>query len=226
MALAAAQAKQDKWDEAGKNAGKVAEAKPGEVAPKLLQALAFEKQGEYDKALDLARQCGEKAPDDFTAQYTLGRLTAKDAMRRSEAFAILERALELKPGDHNTLVLLCNLGTEIEHPKVIRYLHQLRLTKEFSNSPVLRYQFGCYYVNIKNRNQATVWLRSAARLGINSKNWDLVLECARRMDKSGFSPKDALNWYVLYRNLSGNRGAEYKEVCARIKELSLSGKRR
>ncbi|MBQ9804649.1 MAG: hypothetical protein IJW35_07390 [Lentisphaeria bacterium] len=220
MAQAAIQAKQGKWEAAGKNAAIVAEAKPGEIAPKLLQALAYEKQGDFDKAMDLARQCAESAPQDFTACYTLGRIASHDPMRRSEAFSILERALELKNGDENTLILLCNLGTQIEHPRVIKYLHQLRQIKGFAQSPVLRYQFGCYYVHTKNPGQARVWLRNAARLGINSKNWDLLLACARTMDKSGFSRKDALNWYLLYRNLSRSRGVEYQEVVARINQLS------
>lgn len=223
MVQAAEQAKKGQWEAAGKNAGAVEKAKPGEVAPVLLQALVYEKQGEYDKALDLARKCAEMAPKDFTVQYTCGRLTAKDQARRSEAFSILERALELKPGDQNTLILLCNIGSEIEHPKVIKYLNELRKDKDFANSPVLRYQIGCYHVRAKN-SQAQTWLRSAAKAASKSKNWELLLNCARTLDRSGAvnqktGKKEALEWYGKYRALSGNRGAEYKEVNSRIAQL-------
>ena len=228
MAEAAIQAKQGDWKNAGENAAVVAEAKPDEVAPKLLQVLAYEKAGSDDKALDLARQCVEIAPEDFTARYTLGRLAAKNPMRRSEAFAILERALELKSEDRNTLVLLCNLGTELNHPRVIKYLHQLRQTKEFAASPVLYYHFGCYFIQTKNYVQAEKWLHSAVKMGIRSKDWNVVLNSTRRLDQTGYFPQKVRNWYVLYRNVSGNRGAEHKEVCARIKELDRrnTGRRR
>jgi tetratricopeptide (TPR) repeat protein len=229
MVQAADQAEKGKWEAAGKTAEAVAKAKPKEVAPVLLQALAYEQQGEYDKALDLARQGAEMASGDFTVQYTYGRLTAKDPARRSEAFSILERALELNPGDQNTLILLCNIGSEIEHPKVIKYLNELRKNKDFAQSPVLLYQIGCYNVRAGKTNHAQVWLRRAARDASKSKNWDLLLNCARTLDRSGAvnqktGKKEALEWYGKYRALSGNRGAEYKEVNARIAQLQTTKK--
>ena len=116
-------AKAGNWQESAKIANETAGASSG-AAPMLLQALAFEKSGELDKAIDLAQQCAEQHPNDFTVLYTLGRLYSLDPKRQDKALSTLEKAVKLRE-NVNALILLCNIGIKSNDPNVIKYLQQL-----------------------------------------------------------------------------------------------------
>lgn len=217
------QAKQGNWEAAERTAAELSEKSPKSIAPMLLAALAYERKGDLDKALDLARQCALSENDDFAAQYTFGRLSAKNPLRYSEAFAILERALTLKPGDTDTLVLLCNLGTQLKHPDTGKYLAQLQNDPEISKSAHFFYQLGLNQAEKKNGRAAVEYLWRAVRLG-GPRNPELILNAARCIDNGGFSPKDAISLYQFYINHPAKKEtAKLQEATARVRELR-SGK--
>ena len=218
MSAALARAKQDKWDGIADQAAEISEAAPNAAAPKLLLALACERTGEFDKALDLARKCAEVSPDDFAVQYTFGRLSAVDPMRRSEAFAILEHALGLRPGDRNTLVLLCNLGTALNSPKTGKYLDMLRADKELGNSGRLWFLYGLFRARQGNKNEARIFFRQAVRK--DGKDTALLLNAARAVDRYKLSEPAALEMYRQYLDRADRDPAAVREVNARIAKLN------
>ena len=57
ISAALAQAKQGRWEKAGSMAEEISAAAPNAMPPLLLRAVACERNGEFAKALDLARQC-------------------------------------------------------------------------------------------------------------------------------------------------------------------------
>lgn len=220
MSAALAQAKQGRWEKAGSMAEEISAAAPNAMPPLLLRAIVYERNGEFAKALDLARQCAAMEPEDFTAQYTFGRLSAGDPMRRSEAFGILEHALRLNPDDRNTLVLLCNLGTELNHPRLDTYLERLRRQKEFATSGILYYQYGLRRARQQNKSQALLFLRHAVKCG-GGGNPKLILNAARCIDRYALSPSEARNMYSLFLRHPGRKSAtDLAEAEIRVAGLS------
>ena len=71
-----------------------------------MQALVFEKNGDYDKALDMASKVAIEYPDSFAALYTRGRLLAKSRPHRRLAFETLEAAYKLNPDDVSNLQII------------------------------------------------------------------------------------------------------------------------
>lgn len=220
MSQAVSLAKQGDWKSAGESMQEISQKNPDALPPVLLQAIAYEKTGDFDKALDLSRQTAALKPDNFIAQYTFGRLSALVPMRRSEAFSILEKAHSLKNDDCDTLILLCNLGTLLKHPRTIIYLHKLRMNKKYTHSPALYYQYGLYYAARNNGKQAVVFMRQAARRS-GIKNPELVLNAARCIDRNNFSAREALNLYRFFVNspTSKKYPALVKEAKQRIAVL-------
>lgn len=219
MSAAFAQAKQGKWSNAGKSAAEISAVSPDAAAPLLLQAIVYEKNGEYDKALDLARQCAANNPENFTCVYTFGRLSAADKMRRSEAFTILEKALQLNPGDRDTLVLLCNLGIMLNHPRLLQYLGQLRNNREFVSSATLYYQYGLALAMRGKKSEALLFLNHAVKSGGN--NPDFILNAARCIDRFNLSRGKAVEMYRLYlKNPAKKSAAAVDEAKTRIARLS------
>ena len=220
MTQAVHQAKRGNWQSAENTAAELSAKSPKAVTPMLLMALAYEKRGDLDKALDLARQCAAAAPDDFTAQYTFGRLSAGNPLRYSESFAILEKALTLRPGDSDTLVLLCNLGMQLKHPNTDRYLAQLNEKEEFQRSAQFNYQLGWRQAEKKNGKAAVEYLWRAVRLG-GLQNPELPLNAARCIDSNGLSRKDAVKFYNLFIEHPAKKDPEkLKEAETRVRVLS------
>ncbi len=219
MSAAFAQAKQGKWDNAAKNAAEISANAPSAPAPQLLQAIVYEKNGEYDKALDLARQCATNNPENFTCVYTFGRLSAADKMRRSEAFTILEKALRLNPGDRNTLVLLCNLGTVLNHPRLLQYLGQLRNHREFAASATLYYQYALAFSMRNEKNKALIFLRYAVKN--SGSNPGFILNTARCIDRFKLSNAKAVEMYRLFlQHPAKKSAAAVAEAKGRVARLS------
>ena len=89
------------WKEALKQARRAVELEPDNVSGLVFRAVASEKCGERDLALDSALQAVKINPESFAAQYTLGRIYASDPARYADAMNALEQALRLKPDDTN-----------------------------------------------------------------------------------------------------------------------------
>lgn len=204
------------WDNALKTSADILKADPGNRNAKLLQAIAYEKHGKYDEALDLANQAAQEYPDDFISLYTCGRLAAEQPLRRQQAFALLQKALVLNPGDVNTLILLCTLGTQLNHPRTMEYLIQLQQRKEYAGSATLSYQFAIYFANKNKKKEAVGFFKQAVSRGTN--NPGLIYNTALRVDHGKIGKPDS--FYRLFLNVPGVKDPAHTAYAQkRLKEL-------
>jgi tetratricopeptide (TPR) repeat protein len=225
LAAAVNLAKQGKWQETAAIADKVAEDAPESVAPMLLQALAYEKNGEIGKAIDMAQRCVEKNPDDFTALYTLGRLYSLDPKRQDKAYTVLEKAITLRKGDVNTLTMLCNIGMKNNEPTVRIHLEQLVRRTDLSDPEKGKayYMLGICLYKENKKNDAVKAMKNAERFS-REKNPELLFYIARFYDENIGSDYQAVSLYrrfiSRYSKIQGFNPELIKEAEANIKRLS------
>ncbi|MBR7155418.1 MAG: hypothetical protein IKD22_01155 [Lentisphaeria bacterium] len=181
---AAAHAERNDWHKAREVTAKILKKSPRHSNAQLLMALCLEKNGSLEEAADLARQAAKLRRSDFAAIYTAARLTYLATPARRETFDELEKALLLRPNDLNTLILLCNCGTEISHPRVIRYLQKLEKTGS-PDPALLKFQFGAYYAAGKNHAVAKDYFEQAVKLKPESA--ELAYAAATHLDRGGVS---------------------------------------
>ena len=211
-----AEEKLSAWDGALKTSSDILKTSPDNRNAKLLQAIAYEKHGKYDEALDLANQVAQEYPDDFIALYTCGRMAAAQPLRRQQAFALLQKALVLNPEDVNTLILLCTLGTQLNHPQTMKYLIKLQQHKEYAGSATLSYQFGICYANANKKREAMLFFKQAVAKGTN--NPGLIYNTALRVDHGKVG--DPRSFYSLFLNIPGAKIPEQVAYAKkRLKEL-------
>ena len=97
-------AKEAKWGRALDQAERAVAKAPGDTLANVLYAIALENNSRQDEALNAAIRAGADSSC-FIAQYTLGRLYCRQ-QKYDSSVKPLTRALELRPDDANTLILL------------------------------------------------------------------------------------------------------------------------
>ena len=228
MAGIIAAAKNGDWQNAEQTARELSDENPGDIAPTLFLIIAYEKAGELNKAIDLAVQCVRSNPKDFTAQYLLGRLYARDSRREADAFTTLESAFQLRPGDLNTLILLCNLGVKRNEPNTSIYLQQLVTKTQLDDTELAKafYLQGLYLYKNGDTSMAFECMDQARNL-CSRNNPELLLQIARFVDNDGNRSDDARYIYrhfiILYENTPNHDPAKLQE--ARQREQQLLGRR-
>ncbi len=209
------------WKSAEKIAAEISETYPQAVQPMLILALAFEKRGELDKAIDLARQAADAAPKDFTAQYTYGRLCASTPRRQAEAYTVLENALKLKAEDTNTLVLLCSIGIQRNEPSTDQYLNLLTHKPDFSRSAELYFMLGSRQAQKGNRDAAKRFMLDALNKCGGNRNPDFHYHIARCFDRNRFPANEIKQRYNLYLRIPGKKNPEYiADAGKRLRQLN------
>lgn len=143
---AAAKAGRGDWEAAEKLTARAVALAPENVNALVFRAIACDKTGQTDAALDNARRAAELNPDSFAALYTLGRLYSSDPKRGGEAEQNLRRALKLKPEHTGTLVLLCNTAAAMNSRHLLTYLKLLARDKNFPGATTLHNQLGIAYL--------------------------------------------------------------------------------
>ncbi len=203
------------WPAALKLAKRAASLEPENVSALVFKAIAHERSGERDPALDAARQAATINPNSFLAQYTLGRLYAGDPTRCADAMKTLSTALTLKPGDVNTLILLGNAATALRSPLAVPYLLQLKKRPEFAADPLLDNQLAIGWISQGNLDQAKQSLTAACRTG--GSNPDIVYNMAFFMDRYTRSNANARALYQHFlRQTAGKE--EYTALRLRVEE--------
>ncbi len=197
------------WDNAASIADEVSAMYPQAVAPMLLRALAYEKQGDIAKAIDLARKAAAAEPKDFSVQYTYGRLCSQNPRRRAEAFTVLENALILKPGDTDTLVLLCSIGMERNEPNTDQYLNLLKHDPKFERSARLYYMLGVRQAEKRNLDAAKRFMMDALGKCGGAKDPDFIYHVAHCFDRNRFPSVEVKKFYNLFLRSRGNKNPEY-----------------
>ena len=171
---------------------------PDNCSARLLMALNHEKNGNLNEALDLASAVAVEYPDSFAALYTCGRLRMLFPMHRRNAYKMLSAAHNYNNEDVNTLVDICNLGTELKYKNVLQYINLLKAKPEFAKNNVLNYQLGKCLLLHGKRNEALSAFKDAVS-GLSDFN--LLFNIARTIDTNQLNNSYAVQLYRLYLRL-------------------------
>ncbi len=108
----------------------------------IFQAVMLEKNNKLESAVESAAKAAALEPDSFVAQYTYGRLASLRRENHPEAFAALGKAIAIRPGDRNTLILLANVAMSLNPAQARSYLISLARDARLRNSPEYQNQLG------------------------------------------------------------------------------------
>ncbi len=196
-------ARTGKWQSCENNAVTVLKRDPANIHAMLLRALAAEHLGKKDTALAMAKQAAENAPEDFSVQYTYGRLLAEQGSKAKEAITVLKRALKLRPGNRSTLILLGNCSSRINADDAITYY--LALPPAVQKMPEIQTRIAMYYLDRRDRNSKNLALalQSLANAYKSaSDNPVVVLNLAMFIDHYMRNKKKAYGFYNRYLHLT------------------------
>ncbi len=187
------------WNAAEQSALAVLKHDPHNMYALLLRALAAEHLGQLNVALESARQAAEQGPDDFAVQYTWGRLLAQQPESAKAALQPLERALKIRRGDRNTLILLGQCASRINADNAIDYY--LALPPAVRQLPEIQTRMAIYYLDRRNRQPRNLEL-ALQSLGNAYKaapdNPGIVLNLAMFLDHYARNTRQAAGFYRRY----------------------------
>ena len=202
----------------------VTEREPSNINALIFQALAYEACEKNDLALNSARLAVKNAPDNFQAQYMLGRLYSKDPQKVQDAITPLGRALQIKPHDSNTLLLLGRCSTTLKLDSAIKYYKQLAENPRFKKNAELWNEMGIYYAERQRiRNAAKCFVKAYKLAPLKPI---IVLNFATFRDQYVGDPKGALRSYKKYLKItvsSPTTETRRKRVEARIEKINFNG---
>ena len=210
-----------KWNTTLKFVKVAVEREPANAPAFILLAMAYENTGKNEQAIEAARKAVKLEPDNFLAQYTLGRLYAIDQNKLQDAVEPLLRALKLRPGDSDTLLLLADCCQKLNLPKTPDYYNLIVALPAFKNRHEPWNQLGVYYAEKGNLRNAAACFKQA--YAIAPENHMVLLNFGIFFDKYLRQSERALKYYQRYMDITAkNPEMEQKkqEIKARIKDLT------
>ncbi len=218
------EARRGEWNEALDYLETVTEREPHNISALIFQALAYEGCEKDDLALNAARLAVKNAPDNFQAQYTLGRLYSKDQQKVQDAITPLGRALQIRPNNSDSILLLGRCSTILKLDSAIKYYKQLAKNPKFKNNVELWNEMGIYYAGCQQiRNAANCFVKAYK---LNSSKALIVLNYSTFRDQYVGDPKGAFKFYKKYLKIavpSPNSETQRKRVEARIEKINANG---
>ncbi len=187
------------WAKAMKYAEAAVKREPNNSGALILAALAYENNDNLEQALQAARLAVKADAKYFQAQYTLGRLCLKDPAKIQDSIEPLKRALQLKPGDVDTLVLLARRGRKLGLLDTVKYFEQLTVTKRYGDKPEPWNEMGIIYAEQNNSRDAARCLVTAYNRA--KENPTVVLNLALFMDYYNNQPARAVKFYRKFLSL-------------------------
>ena len=215
MRRSLASAKEAKWSRALDQAENAVEKAPGNTLANVLLAIALENNNRPDEALNAAIRAGTDNTS-FIAQYTLGRLYCRQ-QKYDSSVKPLTRALELRPDDANTLILLARAKLRLNTEDALNLNKRLLSIPQFSQSPVIYNELGVLQVLKGEPKKATALFLKA--LSLDADNPHLNLNNAILHDYHLGDLMKARQYYNSFLRLAANRRElldEYKEVQTRL----------
>ncbi|MFA7230527.1 MAG: tetratricopeptide repeat protein [Victivallaceae bacterium] len=188
------------WKYALKYAAAAADREPGNVSALILKAIACEYCGKDELALESARQAVKVSPDNFMAQYTLGRLYAQSNNKVQDAIAPLLRALAIKHNDQNAMILLARCSDRLNLDKTIEYYNSLATDQRITAGPEIWNQMGIYYATRNNLKAAAASFVRA--YNASPDNNIVVLNFAIFLDRYMHNTSRAAKYYQKYLELT------------------------
>lgn len=212
------------WRDALESLETVIEREPRNISALIFMAIAYESCGKNDLSLNAARLAVKNAPDNFQAQYTLGRLYSKDQQKMQDAITPLLRALQIKPDDSKTLLLLGRCSTILKLDSAIKYYKQLLKNKNFKKNAELWNEMGIYYAERQEIRRAATCFVKAYKF--DSSKPLIVLNLATFMDQYVGESERALSFYKKYLKItvpSPSSETQRKRVQERIEKINANG---
>lgn len=208
-------AKEAKWKRALGQAENALEKAPGDTLANVLYAIALENNDRPEEALNAAVRAGADSSC-FIAQYTLGRLYFR-RQKYDSCIKPLTLALELRPDDANTLILLARAKLRLNTEDALNLNKRLLTLPQFKDSPFVYNELGVILV-LKGEARRAAALFSTA-LSLDADNPHLHLNNAILQDYYLGDLMKARQYYNSFLRLSANRRElldEYKEVQTRL----------
>ena len=215
MRKSLASAKDAKWGRALDQAVNAVDKAPGNTLANVLLAIALENNNRPQDALNAAVRAGADTSC-FIAQYTLGRLYCRQQQYDSSVKP-LTRALELRPDDANTLILLARAKLRLNTEDALNLNKRLLSIPQFSQSAVVYNELGVIQVLKGEPKKATSLFLKA--LSLDADNPHLNLNNAILHDYHLGDLMKARQYYNAFLRLAANRRElldEYKEVQTRL----------
>ncbi len=198
------------WKNARKFADRAAAGAPDHVGALIMRAIACEKSGDFDQALDSARRAANLDPGNFAAMYTLGRLYSLDPLRCADAVNTLVAALKLKPESADTRVLICNVLGRMSSPAALRYLLQLQKDERFANDPGLHSQLGVIYARSGKLSPALQSFLKAYKA--DRDNIDVIFNAARFCEFYAKNRRVSRQLYASFESKASGKEAYTAEL--------------
>lgn len=186
----------------------------------LMRAAAQERMGRTDLALQSALEAEKLAPMSFAVQYTLGRLYAADPKTAPQALLPLGKALALRPGDRNALILQTNVYMGLKPSYAMKLLKQLGRDTALASGAAYCNELGVSELLCGQTAQGGVNLNLA--VSRSPRNPVFRLNYARYLDFYARQPTAALTHYQTYLSLTQNLAGHdtyRKWVAGRIGEI-------
>lgn len=218
--LAAKCGKEGNWPKACEYAKRAVAQNRNDVKGRVMYAIALDHHALVDYALDEAREAVKLDPENFLAQYTLGRILY-DNQNYKGCIGPLEKANKLKKNNPFVLVLLAQACRELNNPKALAYFYQLSKTARFSSKPGPHNEVALLLMKKKQISMATREFVKAKSL--DPDNPTVALNLAVFLDRTVNNPKAAIRFYQKYLELTEANHALSKkrsEVENRIRKLS------
>ncbi len=215
MRKSLASAKEAKWRRALDYAENAVEKAPGDTLANVLYAITLENNDRTDEALNAAVRAGADSSS-FIAQYTLGRLYFRQ-QKYDSCVKPLTRALELRPDDANTLILLARAKLRLNTEDAQNLNMRLLDLPQFKDSPFVYNELGVIQVLKGEPKKATPLFLKA--LSLDADNPYLYMNTAILYDYYLGNQMMANRYYNTFLRLSANRRElldEYKEVQTRL----------
>jgi Flp pilus assembly protein TadD len=223
-----ADANSGKWKECEESALEVLKDNPDDANALMLRSIASWHLNRRDVALASARQAAEIASESFQAQYLYGWMLAQRSESAKNAITVLNKALRLRPGDKNTLILLVQCCQKSNSSEMTNYWHQLPLAER--NKPEMQTVRALHALANRQIQSAGNALIRAYKHG--SKNPDVVLNLALFYDNytrvgrsrrlSQANREKTLRLYKQYLSLTQDKpelNTSRAQVKARMKKL-------
>ncbi len=197
-------ADEGKWDEARTLAEKAVSQNPDDANAHVMLALALEQAGELKDAVAEAGAAVEADPDNFMAQYTLGRLLFKTS-DYANCPKPLKKARALKPKEPCSALLLArtNVMLGVDREAIKNYLDLVAM-KDYASNPAPYNELGVLFFKRRNYTMAKRCLEKAFKYAPSSPVvnmnlavfWDkIALICAKDKVKSGIARAKAIKYY-------------------------------
>ena len=215
MRRSLASAKEAKWGRALDQAENAVEKAPGDTLANVLYAIALENNNRTEEAISAAVRASSDSSS-FIAQYTLGRLYCRQ-QKYDSSVKPLTRALELRPDDANTLILLARAKLHLNTEDALNLTKRLLALPQFKDSPVVYNELGVIQVLKGEPKKSTALFLKA--LSLDADNPHLHLNNAILQYYYLGDLMKARQYYNSFLRLSANRRElldEYKEVQTRL----------